>query len=631
MIAKPTRRKVGDAVAAIDSWIESATGKRWLLLILGIAYLIAYFAHPNLPGNNPSQPFGWWGWWDQSEYLKCAADLAQGHLSSQSYWYPLGYSLLGAVSYRWTPEHAFLLPNLALALGIGATFYRIARRFISPLEAIVLMAILVCLYPTLTSMTLVVPWNTIPTHFLSYSILLLVGFSNPTSTRILAAGFCLAAIYLCRPGDAVCMATVIGLAIIRRPWKEQFRSATALSAIWIFVWGAVLLTNHAVFRSWKTPYEKVVAEVGFNSYPFFQKLFLLFYDGTPVFHEQATALLYHFPWLVLTIPGIFCVWRRSWSIGLSLLSSVGATYAIYVAFNDFWPSNVFRYYLIHYLAWTVPLLALLGYLGLKEAWHFRAGRWSFLLALLFLLPLWFLTLKENVTGSLAITETLERMIPASADQPVDWITFKGVKDMPRLRQGGRDLVPFSDFKVAERADAKAILLGKSTRTQPISFDAPDSAQTLPVEFGRLEWKIQWAPKAAIIAAASYFVKPRARMLGKSTGVDLAGPDGEPDGQPDEVIELELARPLLPEIVSWDLESTDHTAHWVSVPNLRNLWLIKTLPVALESSQLRSGIRLYLPDFGQLENAAHCTLRGHDASGRVCFKAEIHANRIRVAP
>ena len=109
----------------INPWLDSPNGKLSLLIATAVIYSLAYLGHAVLPGNS-KYPEGWWGWWDQGQYLKCAASLAHGTLTSDTYWYPLGYPMIGALFYRFTPQHAFFLPDLILVLGITALFYQIA-------------------------------------------------------------------------------------------------------------------------------------------------------------------------------------------------------------------------------------------------------------------------------------------------------------------------------------------------------------------------------------------------------------------------------------------------------------------------------------------------------------------------
>jgi hypothetical protein len=109
--------------------------------------------------------------------------------------------------------------------------------------------------------------------------------------------------------------------------------------------------------------------------------------------------------------------------------------------------------------------------------------------------------------------------------------------------------------------------------------------------------------------------------GKVAGVDEAGPAGGPDGQPDEVIELELPKVMLQRISVWDLQADGGAAHWTSAPN-PHWWLIKPVPSLRTLPQERAGVRLCFPDFGQLRAAQNAVLQGFDDMGAVQLSVPI---------
>ena len=604
-------------LAAINSWIESRHGRTWLLAAAAALYLLAYLGHTALPGNGAAQPLGWNGWWDQSQYTKCAAELAHGRLSRETYWYPLGYPLLGALFHRWTPQHAFLLPNLLCVVGIAAVFYQIARKVISPLEAILLMLALLFSYREVAVNSLVIPWNTIPTHLLSYAIILLVGFGQKNRRQIVVSVFCVGLMYLCRPADAFCLALLPALAILQLPnWKEIVRIGSISLAILLLFHGSVLLVKHAVFGAWRTPYEGVVAEIGFASFPILPKVFLLFVDSTPVFSEVNSALLPRFPWLLLIVPGAICFARRLGPWTLGFLGSIIVTYGIYCAFNDFWPGNIFRFHLIHYFVWTLPLLALLSYLAVKEAWTFRSGRWGLGVSLAGLLTWAFVNLTASPYPPMDVSSTIE--IPGTAERPVDWISLTETKTVPRLEQAGHALNLHSDYIITKETDGIEILLGSKARQKSTVLSFEESSPIASVAFGRLRWGLAFPRKIT----ALFRDEPGVRLLGTTTGVDLAGPAGEPDGTADQVIEIEATSEVLQQIARWEIDAPESSAHWTSTSNSQGWWLIKVAPVPQNKSGRYQTVRLCFPDFGQLKNAPNAILRAQDASGRVLLSTRV---------
>lgn len=621
-------RRLGTTLAETCSrWIESTTGRTCLLGTVAIIYLLAYLGHPVLPGANHNFPLGWWGWSDQGWYLKCAASLAHASLNANSYLYSLGYPVMGALFYHFAPDHAFLLPDLLLVLGIAALFYRISTHFVTPIEAVLGMAIFLICYRQLLSSTLVIPWNTIPTHFFSYAIISLVSLSEPNKTRILFGSAFVALIYLCRPADALCLAIPIGIAILRlRTFAAKAITAFAVAVMLTAVVASVLLINHSVFGSWRTPYEKIVAAFGFGSYSFAQKAFLLIADGNPVFRERDTALILHYPWLLLIVPGTVHLFHRYKTkinaLGISL--AIFATYVIYFEYNGaLWPGNIFRYLLIHYISWTLPLLALVTYIGLKEAWRYRAGRWSFLSVPLLLFCVSFITLHEKATW-----EVLQHPLPISEItlQPkptTDWIEFRGPRTVPALSTEGSALVEPRDFIPPLRMDGVAVMLSSNARSKVIEVKSKVPEEIQGIRFGQLCWRLQWLPYWAVPVLIKNFIPPEVLPLGKSANVDLAGPLGLPDGQPDEVIRVTLRRWVLRRIATWEIETEFQHRHWISTPNWQGWWLIRPdISNPPEIAEGHSVVRLCFPDFGDFERAPEFTLRALDAEGRTIFEQTI---------
>jgi hypothetical protein len=96
--SNPIRAAAKDPGLANDNWPDSLPGQVVLASGIVIIYLLGYLGHPALPGNDSARCPGWWGWWDQGQHWKCAAAVATGHLNASTYWYPIGYPLLGAIT-----------------------------------------------------------------------------------------------------------------------------------------------------------------------------------------------------------------------------------------------------------------------------------------------------------------------------------------------------------------------------------------------------------------------------------------------------------------------------------------------------------------------------------------------------
>jgi hypothetical protein len=108
------------------------------------------------------------------------------------------------------------------------------------------------------------------------------------------------------------------------------------------------------------------------------------------------------------------------------------------------------------------------------------------------------------------------------------------------------------------------------------------------------------------------------FLGKP-GIDLAGPSGVPDGEPDLVIQVTVDARILHEIATWDIQANGGIGYWISTPNPNGWWLIKTEVDPKEKiNSDRSVIRLCFTDNGDQKISAF-TLRALDRQGTIIIE------------
>jgi len=256
-----------------------------LLGLVAIGYTVAYLHHPLLPLANPLlERDGWWTWYDQFTYWQSAAELTQFELTAGNYHYPLGYPLLGALGWKLASSHPFFWPNLLSVVATAWVCWRIWRLWLTRVICLAVAIGFVVLHTSLMKLTLVVPWNTIPTKLtLLAGVLILLTGRDGRRVGWLAG---LAALtYLIRPVDAVCFAPMLVWSVLRlSSWRERLaRGASGVAVVFAAVL-VVGLVNLAVFGTWKSRYEQISIEVvGFASYPALWQWFWLMVDGGSFF------------------------------------------------------------------------------------------------------------------------------------------------------------------------------------------------------------------------------------------------------------------------------------------------------------------------------------------------------------
>ena len=346
------------------------------VLVLTIAYIVTYLHDPARPGVNAAYPLGWNGWFDQGNYHKSAVSLFNGALGRDRHWYPLGYSLTGALFAGVMPAQCFLVPDLICLLACMFGF----QAFCASVGVGSIVAVLLFLAGTFSSEILrhvwCQPWNTTLSAALIWWLLALSarsgGFGTPGREQLRLAG--IGAISACivetRPSDAL-LVIICGLMMLlmrlgaRRPIVKLMPAVTAGVAVLAVPYLALHL---AIYGLQPTPYMRLSAGIGFDATALWWKSYLLLIDPRPWLPDGA-GLLHRFPWLVAGFAGMISVpflrsERRTPLLLLGVL--IAASWASFLAYNDLQPSGLWRFENVHYFKWTFPGLLLLGWVMVRN-------------------------------------------------------------------------------------------------------------------------------------------------------------------------------------------------------------------------------------------------------------------------
>jgi len=468
-----------------------------LLALVATLYAAAYAVDEMNPhGAAPATRLGWWSWHDQWRYALSAETLAQGRVEASTYFYPLGYPALGALALRAGSLQPFFWPNLVCILVSAAAAWRLGRRWMPPLALLALASVFIATHAATLRLTMVIPWNTLPLQAALLGGLWLVHARRDGAT-VAWLGTIAAAAYWVRPADAACLAPLLVLATLRLPtWRERLRWGTVGAAVIAVSVALMAGVTWRAFGDWRTPYERSTMEnIGFFAYPLTQKLYWLFVDGETFFGEYRTALLWRFPWLFAAIPGAVWWWRREGGAALAGLATVALSAALYVGYNDFFPSGVIRFSLIHYLTWMfVPLVLVAGAAAL-DGWRGRAVRGAVgAMFAVFVLALG-LKLKERPLPA-AVAAGEVRELPAV--RPL-WVKFPGEKRdaLGTLRLDRRVIVDSRDFQIPYAQDEARVMLSEVARGSHLA-SADGQLRAVP-EVGDFTWS--WWPRWRRLRAA----------------------------------------------------------------------------------------------------------------------------------
>ena len=446
---------------------RSRSGQMQLIFLIGLAslYCLAYLSIGFLPGNSP-YPLGWWGWWDQSQYLKSALAFGRWDLDPTQHWYPLTYSLVAGAFSRFQPYHAFFFVNVVSFVAMAWLMMQLAKELgVSALGGAA--AFLVgAVFPAVLLAQYIVPWTTTPVAalyiavILTYVIALREGF---TSRRVALITVFVALVAAFRPVD-VAPLLPIALHVAWRTVSPGGPAAPITQRLLVpaLAGGAVLAAylglHVAIYGLRPSVYMQQSSVLGLDPgiIPF--RYAVIFGNPRPFFGE-GTGLLERYPLMSIGLWALVYLtfWVRSI---FAVTAAIWISFMLYLAYPDFLPSGVWRYLNIHYWKWLFPVLAVLTLVALRDAWTKRRHL-AVLVSVALTAPLVIASLKADASAP-KDTQIRGQEIRLVADHPVAVaaIRLKGVEGGDfetyfgdhQLTLGSRSLRHIADFRMMRVAD-----------------------------------------------------------------------------------------------------------------------------------------------------------------------------------
>jgi hypothetical protein len=364
----------------------------WLILGLGtLVYCYFYLHDPALPGNNLEYPRGWWGWFDQGEYIKAAAAIGAGDFSSTKHTYPPLYPAIGSVFMPVLPVHPFFFFNLVGLLAFAYVFVAFATRYMSQLEAFALLAVSLY-FNEVIILNFAIPWTTTGTALIYaitiYQLLQRSKQEKPIGSMAMesAKAFLFSGVFsllvILRPVDAGA-AAVFYPAYLYFSFKRLNGTAAprrnALLLTQTIALGAGLLIGLGLFLFFNLKvhghvlggyFKSTATSSGYFPLELARKFFSLVVDSNTVFLEPNGSLITHFPWLIFSLIGMIAALVRGPAMLRVMAAAICLQFCLYAPYGDLLPNGVYRYYNIHYFKWMFPYLAFFGWLVVR--WVFES-------------------------------------------------------------------------------------------------------------------------------------------------------------------------------------------------------------------------------------------------------------------
>ena len=131
--------------------------------------------------------------------------------------------------------------------------------------------------------------------------------------------------------------------------------------------------NLQVYEHVTSPYRQVMRDIGLDLVTIPKKFVSLFNDGASVFLTPKQTFIRGYPWLALTmamIPSVLAFGPRI----LRLITVIACLHvALYLAFGDLLPNNLYTFHAIHYFKLWIPYFALIAAAGLLSLYRARAS------------------------------------------------------------------------------------------------------------------------------------------------------------------------------------------------------------------------------------------------------------------
>ena len=483
-----------------------------LISLLAAWFLVNYFMHSALPGNNPAFPLGWWGWFDQGEYLKAAKAISNFDFSSGNYFYPPLYPLLGAAFVSVNPMHAFTLVNIVCFLLFAHYFVLMATRYINWWLAVLVLVLTFISPQNIVFDVWVEPWtSTLVSAIFAFLLCDVDKFINNvlkiTNLRLMVWGALGGTVFLTRPVDAVVIAPLF-VYVVWHIWRgatvpdEKISSAVlrirnTSALVFSGMLGVVLFLvfNLLVHGSFGGRYFAMADKNGFHMADIFEKLVSLFLDAGPIYNVPDESIFAKLKWLALVVPAaIFGLVKGGATIRI-IVVCIAVQLLIYAPYADLLPNGVWHFHNVHYFKWFFPYASLLivlwlGGLFFKSSNLRTKYAWWLSLVLGVILLSFNFRLKEIDPNEFRVSVFSDgqkdniRINSVSGAHLIDKVSF------PNLTGGFHEVYFSGDAKV--KADGVSLNYVRDFRFLPapsgsdLVFIRPIKADTIEIDLGSMK-------------------------------------------------------------------------------------------------------------------------------------------------
>ena len=419
-------------------------------IVIFFLYQKGLSTYSGVPNNDPTNPLGWWAYFDQSQYKNQVEDFLYGKFEASKHFYPPAYAAIVALISKVSgisPENSFLFTDLSLFMGYGYIFIQLMSKYIGPLSSAASLIVGIVFYEII-EIQWIIPWTSTLSAFLIVCCLKLFDryYDNHTNKEwsvfnaLLNAcmlGMSVALLLPTRPGDFLAVGLPISFSYLltfssslRIP-ENPIKKINAISAMAGISTGIIVLIiyfvfNRVVFGSIFGEYIHHVNNNGMYFSDLGEKFYSQLLDAYPYYGPQGDDWLSVIPLfllsLIILIPTLFIG-----PIIFRLISvSVFLALAVAYAYSDIVPTGTFRYFNIHYFKWFFPVCIAISVFWGKKVFHLKSQKSiatsiALIIILIFIFLVGSIKLVETRKSIVIVRKSKEEIAISLPDVPIDYI------------------------------------------------------------------------------------------------------------------------------------------------------------------------------------------------------------------
>ena len=322
---------------------------------------------------------GWWGWFDQKQYLHITQQLASADFfNPQKYYPPLYPAIPSITSNALGSTVSYIITDFTLCLIFFTSLFFLFKKHLNPLITLASVALI---YGTssIAYQQWVIPWTTNLSSVFLIIISLLVSqeYKNRDRQAIpllnirVSVSFAITGFMLwVRPFEVIPAGILcIGIiaiqikSLLSRPEnlplsRRISQCMRVLSVPLVSVTGVVSLYaiyNLKTFGSWVPSYSKTINSMGFSPWDIGFKFISLVTDSSAYGLNDGhltDRLPLFIPLALISLIGVIFL---EWPLKLLVLAAL-ASFTSYLTFNDLVPTGLFTFNNLHYFTWSIAVI-----------------------------------------------------------------------------------------------------------------------------------------------------------------------------------------------------------------------------------------------------------------------------------